>query len=66
MNKNERKYLYELIKKFLFFNTNFNYEQTVVGLSVLGTIQKCEKSKKEYQEEIKALEEKMGIKELEK
>lgn len=57
MNKNERKYLYELIKKFLEVDPRFNDDERHCGLSVLYTIQQCDENKTIYNKMIKDLEE---------
>lgn len=59
MNKNERKYLYELIKKFLEVDPRFNDDERHCGLSILYTIQQCDENKTIYNKMIKDLEEMM-------
>lgn len=48
MNKNERKYLYRLIKECLALNPVLTCEEEQGGIAVLATIQKCEENKDEF------------------
>lgn len=56
MNKYERKYLYELIEKFLILAPHLNNEEQECGLSVLCTIRQCEENKTKYNNMIKDIE----------
>ena len=61
MNKNEREHLYYLIEKYLEVSPEYTNEEQRAGVSVLVTIQQCEKSKETYQKAIKELQRMIDI-----